>query len=174
MLRLCKLLPDGRRQITGFLSAGQFLGLAPEGVCVYTAEAITEVTLCRYKRKAFDRLIDEVPGFAKRVLAVASHELCAAQNQMLLLGRKAATEKVASFLLMMADQQGEGRRGRRHPDDAEATSPTISASRSRPSPGHLTKLRQDGLIALPTPDRIKIRDRDQLEELAEGEVETSP
>ena len=38
----------------------------------------------------------------------------------------------------------------------------------------LTKLRQDGLIALPTPDRIKIRDRDQLEELAEGEVETSP
>ena len=37
----------------------------------------------------------------------------------------------------------------------------------------LTKLRQDGLIALPTPDRIKIRDRDQLEELAEGEAEAS-
>ena len=97
-----------------------FLGLAPEGVCVYTAEAITEVTLCRYKRKAFDRLIDEVPGFAKRLLTVASHELSAAQNQMLLLGRKAATEKVASFLLMMADQAGQGRRGdRRHPDDAK-------------------------------------------------------
>ena len=127
MLRLYKLLPDGRRQITGFLSAGHFLGLAPEGVCVYTAEAITEVTLCRYKRKAFDRLIDEVPGFAKRLLTVASHELSAAQNQMLLLGRKAATEKVASFLLMMADQQGN--------DDGEAvgipmtrtTSPIISA-----------------------------------------------
>src|SRR5262249_21646388 len=58
MVRLCKILPDGRRQITGFLSAGQFLGLAPEGTCVYTAEAITEVTLCRYKRAAFDRLID--------------------------------------------------------------------------------------------------------------------
>src|SRR5580704_12561013 len=31
MLRLYKLLPDGRRQITGFLSAGHLLGLAPEG-----------------------------------------------------------------------------------------------------------------------------------------------
>ena len=169
MLRLCKLLPDGRRQITGFLSAGHFLGLAPEGVCVYTAEAITEVTLCRYKRTAFDRLIDEVPGFAKRVLAVASHELSAAQNQMLLLGRKAAAEKVASFLLLMADQQGEERRRTielpmTRSDIADYLGLTIeTVSRT------LTKLKQDRLIALPTPDRIKIRDRDQLEELAAGE-----
>ena len=46
MLRLVKLLPDGRQQITGFLSAGRLLGLAPEGAHVYTVEAITEVTLC--------------------------------------------------------------------------------------------------------------------------------
>jgi CRP/FNR family transcriptional regulator len=169
MLRLCKLLPDGRRQITGFLSAGQFLGLAPEGVCVYTAEAITEVTLCRYKRPAFDRLVDEVPGFAKRVLAVASHELSAAQNQMLLLGRKAAVEKVASFLLLMAEQADEDAfiglpmtRG----DIADYLGLTIeTVSRT------LTKLKQDRLIALPTPDRIKIRDRGQLEELAAGEAD---
>ena len=169
MLRLCKILPDGRRQITGFLSAGQFLGLAPEGVCVYTAEAITEVTLCRYKRTAFDRLIDEVPGFAKRVLAVASHELSAAQNQMLLLGRKSAVEKVASFLLLMAEQAGaEEERAVGLPmtrsDIADYLGLTIeTVSRT------LTKLKQDGLIALPTPDRIQIRDRDQLEELAAGE-----
>jgi CRP/FNR family transcriptional regulator, anaerobic regulatory protein len=93
MLRLYKLLPDGRRQITGFLSAGHFLGLAPEGVCVHTAEAITETTLCRYKRKAFDRLIDEIPGFAKRFLTVASHELSAAQNQMLLLAARRARRR---------------------------------------------------------------------------------
>ena len=52
MLRLYKLLPDGRRQITGFATAGHLLGLAPEGICVYTAEALTEVTLRRYKRAA--------------------------------------------------------------------------------------------------------------------------
>jgi CRP/FNR family transcriptional regulator len=172
LLRLYKLLPDGRRQITGFLSAGHLLGLAPEGVCVYTAEAITEVTLCRYKRAAFDRLIDDVPGFARRLLAVASHELCAAQNQMLLLGRKAATEKVASFLLLMADQQGSNDEGAvdvpmTRSDVADYLGLTVeTVSRT------LTKLRQDELIALPTPARIEILDRNRLEELAAGEGDT--
>ena len=103
MLRLVKLLPDGRQQITGFLSAGRLLGLAPEGAHVYTVEAITEVTLCRYGWAAFERLIDEVPGFAKPLLTVTSHELRVA------FGRKAATEKVASSLRLIAEQRdGDG------------------------------------------------------------------
>jgi CRP/FNR family transcriptional regulator len=169
MLRLYKLLPDGRRQITGFVTAGHLLGLAPEGACVYTAEAITEVSLRRYKRAAFDRLIDEVPGFAKRLLAVASQELRAAQDQMLLLGRKAATEKVASFLLLIADQQSGGTDDTleipmTRSDIADYLGLTIeTVSRT------LTKLRQDGLIALPTVARIEILDRDRLEDLAAGD-----
>ena len=54
-VRLYKLLPDGRRQIIGFMSAGHLLGLAPEGHYVYGAEAITPVLPRRYKRTAFDR-----------------------------------------------------------------------------------------------------------------------
>lgn len=171
MVRLYKLLPDGRRHVTGFLSAGHLLGLASEGLCVYTAEAITEVTLCRYKRKAFEHLIDEVPGFAKRVLTVVSHELRAAQDQMLLLGRKTALEKVASFLLLIADQQGsDGVKEVDVPmtrtDIADHLGLTIeTVSRT------LTKLKQDGLIALPTSAHIEICDRDQLEELAAGEID---
>ncbi len=167
MLRLYKLLPDGRRQITGFLSAGQILGLAPEGTHVYSAEAINEVTLCRYPRAGFDRLIDEVPGLARRLLAVTSHELRAAQDQMLLLGRKTAAEKVASFLLLMADQQGS---------DDEVSVPmarsdiadyigltTETVSRT------FTKLKTEGLIALPTPNCVKIHDRARLEDFATGQ-----
>jgi CRP/FNR family transcriptional regulator len=167
MLRLYKLLPDGRRQITGFISAGQILGLAPEGTHVYSAEAINDVTLCRYPRVGFDRLIDEVPGLARRLLAVTSHELRAAQDQMLLLGRKAAGEKVASFLLLMADQQGS--------DDEVAvpmargdiadylglTTETVSRT--------FTKLRLEGLIDLPTPNHVEIRNRHQLEDFASGQ-----
>jgi CRP/FNR family transcriptional regulator, anaerobic regulatory protein len=168
-LRLFKLLPDGRRLITGFLSAGHLLGLAPEGVCVYTAEAITDVTLCRYKRAAFERLIDEVPGFAKRLLAVTSHELRAAQDRMLLLGRKTAAEKVASFLLLMAERHGdEGADEIDVPmtrnDIADYLGLTIeTVSRT------LTKLKQDGLIALASAARIALLDRDRLDELAAGE-----
>jgi CRP/FNR family transcriptional regulator, anaerobic regulatory protein len=170
MLRLYKLLPDGRRQITGFLTAGQILGLAPEGAHVYSAEAINDVTLCRYPRVGFDRLIDEVPGLARRLLAVTSHELRAAQDQMLLLGRKAAGEKVASFLLLMADQQNS--------DDEVAvpmarsdiadylglTTETVSRT--------FTKLKLEGLIALPTPNHVQLCDRDQLEDFATGQNES--
>ena len=167
MVRLYKLMPDGRRLVTGFLSAGHLLGLAPEGTCVYTAEAITEVTVCRYKRAAFDRLLDEVPGFAKRVLTMTSQELLAAQDRMLLLGRKSAAEKVASFLLMMADQQAADETVdipmTRH-DIADYLGLTIeTVSRT------FSKLKADGLINLWTAVRIEIRDRDQLEELAAGD-----
>jgi CRP/FNR family transcriptional regulator len=173
MLRLVKLLPDGRRQIIGFLAAGRLLGFAPEGAHVYTAEAITEVTLYRYWRAAFERLIDEVPGFAKRLLTVTSHELRVAQNQMLLLGRKTATEKVASFLLLIAKQQdGDGALEVNLPmtrsDIADYLGLTIeTVSRT------LTKLKQDGLIVLPAANRVAIRDCDQLEELAAGDSDAN-
>jgi CRP/FNR family transcriptional regulator len=172
MLRLYKLLPDGRRLITGFLSTGNLLGLAPEGVCVYTAEAITEVTLCRYKRVAFERLIDEVPGFAKRLLEVTSHELRAAQDRMLLLGRKSATEKVASFLLLMAERHGsdgvdEVEVPMSRNDIADYLGLTIeTVSRT------LTKLKHDGLIARTASTCIAICARGRLVELAAGEGAT--
>jgi CRP/FNR family transcriptional regulator len=169
MLRLYKLLPDGRRQIIGFASTGHLLGFAPEGVCVYAAEAITEVTLRRYKRTAFERLIDEAPGFAKRLLTSASHELCAAQNQMLLLGRKAVTEKVASFLLLMVDQQvSDGAESLDVPMTRTDIADYLGLTRETVS-RTLTRLKEGGFITLPSPDRIEIRDRGLLEELAAGE-----
>jgi len=171
IVRLYKLLPDGRRLITAFLSAGHLLGLAMGGgVCVFTAEAITDVTLCRYKRMAFERLLDEVPGLAKRLLAVTSDELCATQERMLLLGRKSAVEKVASFLVLMAGQQGDDADEVAIPmtrsDIADYLGLTISTvSRT------LTKLIRQRVIAIPTANLIEIRDRDDLEQLAAGEAD---
>ncbi|HLJ64499.1 MAG TPA: helix-turn-helix domain-containing protein [Stellaceae bacterium] len=170
-LRLYKLLPDGRRQITGFLSAGDLLGLSADEAYLYSAEAITEVTLCRYKRSAFERLIDEVPGFARRLLAVTSRELRVAQDQMLLLGRKSAVEKVASFLLLLAERQGEDRDMIEVPmtrtDIADYLGLTIeTVSRS------LSRLKQEEIIALPQATRVAIYDRDRLEDLAAGDADT--
>jgi len=168
MARLYKLLPDGRRQVTGFITAGQLMGLAPEGACVFTADAVTEISVCCYQRPAFERLIDEVPGFARRLLAVTSHELRSAQDQMVLLGRKTAAEKLASFLLLM------GVRHSSRPDEIDVpmtrgdiadylglTVETVSRT--------MTRLRQDGLIALPTSARVLVLDRNALESLAAGD-----
>jgi CRP/FNR family transcriptional regulator len=170
-LRLLRLLPDGRRQVIGFLCAGHLIGLAPEGAWVYTAEAVTDVTLCCYRRAAFERLIDTVPGFARRVLTATSHELRVAQDQMLLLGRKTASERVASFLLLMADQQESKKisvpMGRN--DIADYLGLTIETVCRT-----LTQLKRDGLIELPMHGRIVIRDRDALEDLAAGNNDSDP
>lgn len=171
MLKLYKLMPDGRRQIMGFLSAGDLLGLSFSGVYSYTAEAVTDVTLCRYSRARFERLVDEVPGFARRLLAVRSDELRAAQEQMLLLGRKMAVEKISSFLLMLADRQAEVQEAdvvhlpMSRNDIADylgLTTETVCRT--------LTKLKSLGAIKSLSTANIKLVDRGRIEELAAGDT----
>ncbi len=170
IVRLYKLLPDGRRQIIGFLSDGHLLGLAHRENYVHTAEAVTPVTLHRYSRAGFDRLLDEVPSLARRLLSATSDELRAAQDQMLLLGRKSACEKIASFLLTIASLQGE---------DGDADEVQVPMARCdiadylgltvETVSRTLAKLKQDEIIELPTPNRVALVDRDRLEDLAAGE-----
>ena len=105
MLKLYKLMGDGRRQITGFLVPGDFLGLAFSDTYIYSAEAVTPVTVCRFPRSRFLKLLDSMPDLEKELLARASSELAEAQDQMLLLGRKTARERLASFLLRLADRR---------------------------------------------------------------------
>ena len=103
-LRLSKLLADGRRQIAGFLYPGDFLGLTVEEVHLFTAEAIVPSELCRFSRARFERFLGDHPQMERRLFAVAAHELAAARLQVVLLGRKTATEKVVSFLLSLASR----------------------------------------------------------------------
>ncbi len=102
--KVYKLLPDGRRQITGFLFAGDFLGIATNEKYAYSAEAVGNVTLCRFSRRKLEALLDKFPKLEKRLLGMASNELVLAQDHILLLGRKSAQEKVASFLLSLSDR----------------------------------------------------------------------
>lgn len=104
VVRLSKLLSDGRRQIAGFLFPGDFLGITLEDEHAFTAEAITAVELCRFPRRRFDEFIESHPNMERRLFALAAHELAAARQQVVLLGRKTATERVVSFLLMLASK----------------------------------------------------------------------
>lgn len=105
IVKLFKMLPDGRRQITGFLIAGDFLGLAHFRTYAYSAEAVTDAALCRLPRERFMGLLERHPALERELLGRASSELAAAQEQMLLLGRKSARERVATFLLALARRQ---------------------------------------------------------------------
>jgi len=99
MVRLVRSLPDGRRQITGFAMAGDFLGLSLEKSWTFSAEAVTDVRTCRFKRSTFEDFSDRKPHLMKRMHEFATHELSLAQDHMVLLGRLTAEEKLATFLL---------------------------------------------------------------------------
>ncbi|AWB22814.1 nitrogen fixation protein FixK [Methylobacterium currus] len=103
-LRLSRLLPDGRRQVMGFALPGDFLGLALQDVRSVSAEALGPVRTCRFARKDFDALVEAKPHLLRSLHERAGHELALAQEQMLLLGRRTAEEKVAAFLLGLRDR----------------------------------------------------------------------
>jgi CRP/FNR family transcriptional regulator, anaerobic regulatory protein len=168
MVKLFKLLGDGRRQITGFLVPGDFLGLAYGDRYVYGAEAVVDSQLCRFGRDRLDRLIDLVPAIERELLGRAADELAVAQDQMLLLGRKSAAERLATFLLMMARRGGsDGAPPTRVPlpmcrlDIADYLGLSIeTVSRT------FTALRKAGLVELPTSAVVVLRDPDALVALA--------
>ncbi len=105
-IRIFKSLADGRRQITGFMGTGHFLGLAVSGNYAFSAEAITDTQLCRFDRAALLKVFTRFPVLERTLLNVATHEMVNAHEQMLLLGRKTALERVVSFLTSWADQNG--------------------------------------------------------------------
>ena len=106
-LKLYKLLPDGRRQVMGFLQPGDFLGITMDEEHAFSAEALEPVEACRFSRARFDAFIEEHPRMERELYRLAAHELTMAQAQMVLLGRKTALERVATFLLGLLRRQEE-------------------------------------------------------------------
>lgn len=168
-VKLFKALPDGRRQITGFATTGHFLGLAVSDQYAFGAEATDTVRLCRFSRARMRQLMDDFPRLERRLLAEASNELVAAQNQMLLLGRKTARERVASFLL---------ERAREAPNPAEDVPLPMTRSDMADYLGltietvsrTLSWMRTERLIAIGKGHTIRITAMERLESLAAGEA----
>jgi CRP/FNR family transcriptional regulator len=165
-VRSCRLLPDGRRHIGDFYLPGDFIALSEVESYLFTAEAVTDVTLVRYVRRNVDQLIGQRPQLGTCLFAMVCDGLSSAQEQMLLLGRKTAQEKIASFLLMMAEREGQGDRvvlpmtrtdiG----DYLGLTTETVSRT--------LTQLKNEGVITVKGIGEVNIADRETLEDMADG------
>jgi CRP/FNR family transcriptional regulator len=98
---LTRVMEDGRTQIVGLLLPSDFIGRPGRQQLQYDIVAISDVTLCCFQRSPFEALVAETPHIGERMLEMALDELDAARDWMLLLGRKTAREKVASFLLLI-------------------------------------------------------------------------
>ncbi|RUV45060.1 MULTISPECIES: Crp/Fnr family transcriptional regulator [unclassified Mesorhizobium] len=102
VVKLTKSLSDGRQQIVGLQFAPDFLGRPFKSESAINAEAATEVLLCSFPRTVIERMMRVSPGFEHRLLKQALNDLDEARDWMVALGRKTASERVASFLLMIA------------------------------------------------------------------------
>ncbi len=99
---LSQTMEDGRRQMVGLLLPSDFLGRPNRETVAYDVTATTDVTLCCFRRVPFQDMLINTPHISQRLLEMTLDELDAAREWMLLLGRKTAREKIASFLAIIA------------------------------------------------------------------------
>lgn len=100
-VRTYKLLSDGRRQIGAFHLPGDVFGLEPGQTHRLTAEAIIDTTVQFVKRRSLEAAAGTNVQVAHKLWTMTAGDLRHAEEHMLLLGRKTAMERVATFLLEM-------------------------------------------------------------------------
>lgn len=99
VVRLFRLLSDGRRQIIGFALPGDFLGLSLAANYAFGAEAVEPLQMCQFTKEEMSGFVKKHPEVLERMHELIAHELIIAQDQMVILGRLDAEERVAAFLL---------------------------------------------------------------------------
>lgn len=107
---LNKGLEDGRTQMVGLLLPSDFIGHPGRTRIEFDVVASSDVLLCCFDRAPFQKLLQDMPHISQRMIELAMDELDAARDWMLLLGRKTAGEKIATFIEMVVRRQHFQRR----------------------------------------------------------------
>jgi CRP/FNR family transcriptional regulator len=173
-LKLYKLLPDGRRQVTGFMFPGDFLGITIDDDHAFTVEALTESQLCWFPRKRFGEFVEAHTELERGLYRLAAHELAAAQVQMVLLGRKTAAERVASFFIALLERAERSSGDRKRMFDLPMSRSDIAdyLGLTKETVSRMLALLKDRrLVRLAALDRIEVLDRAGLAIMAEGHGE---
>lgn len=105
MLKIYRELPDGRALIMEFATAGDFLGLPAKKEACCSVQALSNTEVCYFQRSDFEHLLKTYPSLRLRLLMMASNTIVAQQEHLLSVGRETASEKLASFLLILAHRK---------------------------------------------------------------------
>lgn len=160
---------DGREQIVGIVYPADFIGRPFGPTSHHSVTALTDARVCTFTRADFDGFAREHPQLEHKLLERTLTELDRARQWMLLLGRKSASEKIAIFLLEMSERLGRKDCGSAAGPQTVFTLPfgrqqiaDILGLTIETVSRQLTRLRADGIIALPSRRDIAIIDRDAL------------
>jgi len=99
---LTQTMEDGRTQMVGLLLPSDFVGRPGRGVASYNVVAVSDMVMCCFRKTPFEEMMAVIPHIGQRLLEMTLDELDAAREWMLILGRKTAREKIASFLVILA------------------------------------------------------------------------
>jgi CRP/FNR family transcriptional regulator, nitrogen fixation regulation protein len=156
VVRTCKFLSDGRRQIDAFHVAGDFFGFELGAERSLSAEAVCDCTIIAYRRPRASAPAADDEALSRQLLSHAMRSLARAQEHSLLLGRRSAVEKVAAFLIDWAGQSKGDKvvtLAMTRQDIADYLGLTIeTVSRT------MSQLEREGVIELPTARQIRLKD----------------
>lgn len=169
VLKLSTGTEDGREQIVGVVYPSDFIGRPFGNRAGHGVTALTDARVCVFNRGDFDNFARDHPGLEHKLLQRTLGELDRTRRWMLLLGRKSASEKLASFLLEMTERLGD------QGCDAAAgaaTRLTLPFSRQQIADvlgltietvsRQFTRLKDEGVIALVSRRDVEILDHDAL------------
>jgi CRP/FNR family nitrogen fixation transcriptional regulator len=160
MVRTCRFLSDGRRQIDAFHGEGDVFGFEAGAQYRLSAEAVSECQVIAYRRRGTDGSLAQEDRLARQFFAHAMTCLARSQEHSLLLGRGTAAQKIATFLLEMSEREERDDAidlPMSRQDIADYLGLTIeTVSRT------LSHLERDGVIGLPTARRVMLKDRKAL------------
>lgn len=170
VLKLTTSTEDGREQIVGVAYPSDFIGRPFGNTTKASVVALTDARVCVFARSDFDRFAKEHPELEHKLLERTLAELDRTRSWMMLLGRKTAAEKIATFLLEMSDRLTDnlGCEGFKGPSKrftlpfsrqqvADVLGLTIETVSRQ-----FTRLKSEGVIELPSRREVEILDRGTL------------
>ena len=172
-VKLTKILKDGRQQIVGLQFAPEFIGKPFSEMTTVSVEAATDVEICVFPKAEFERMLQMEPDFEHRLLEQTLTQLDDARSWMVTLGRKTAQEKVASFLVLLANNLG-----RMNVSGSNMVAFTLPLKRAdiadflgltiETVSRQMTRLRKDKLIDIQRNLDVTVLDMPRLKNLADG------
>jgi len=170
VLKLSTGTEDGREQIVGVVYPSEFIGRPFGGTTSHGVTALTESRVCVFSRSDFDAFAREHPELEHKLLERTLSELDRTRRWMLLLGRKSASEKVASFLLELSERLSPANCEVHFETGAKRFTLPFSRQQIADVLGltietvsrQFTRLKVDGLIDLPSRREVTILDHESL------------
>ena len=172
VLKLSTNTEDGREQIVGVVYPSDFIGRPFGGASAHGVTALTDAKVCVFSRRDFDAFAREHPALEHKLLERTLGELDRSRRWMLLLGRKSASEKMASFLLEMSERLSSARGCEVEFETPGARRLTLPFSRQQIADvlgltietvsRQFTRLKNEGIIDLPSRRDVVILDHEGL------------